>query len=119
LRLAAKYGYDEWIVNRFLQFVPNVEKLMETMQEPVQKYIRTNTLKITSEQLVARLVPKGFELKKTVLADVFGISTTNAQVSIGATTEYLLGYYYIQDITSCIAVEALDIQPNQTVLDMA
>ncbi len=119
LRLAAKYGYDEWIVNRFLQFVPNVEKLMETMQEPVQKYIRTNTLKIASEQLVARLVPKGFELKKTVLANVFEISTTNAQVSIGATTEYLLGHYYIQDITSCIAVEVLDIQPNQTVLDMA
>ena len=92
---------------------------METMQEPVRRYIRTNTLKITSEELVARLVSKGFELEKTVLADVFEITTTNSQVSVGATTEYLLGHYYIQDITSCIAVEALDVQPNQIVLDMA
>jgi tRNA (cytosine40_48-C5)-methyltransferase len=119
LHLAAKYGYDEWIINRFLHFVPNAEKMMETMREPVRRYIRTNTLKITSQELVARLVSKGFELTKTVLADVFEISPTDAQISIGATTEYLLGHYYIQDITSCIAVEVLDIRPNQTVLDMA
>jgi NOL1/NOP2/sun family putative RNA methylase len=76
-------------------------------------------LKITSDEVAVRLAHKGFELKKTILAGVFEISTANTQISIGATTEYLLGHYYIQDITSCIAVEALDIEPNQTVLDMA
>lgn len=117
--LAAKYGYDEWIVNRFLQFIPNTENLMEKMQEPVQRYIRTNTLKITSIELKARLTSKGFKLRKSPLANVFEVGTSNACISIGATVEYLLGYYYIQDITSCIAVDALDIRVNQTVLDMA
>jgi tRNA (cytosine40_48-C5)-methyltransferase len=118
LYLATKYGYDEWMLNRFIQFVPNAENLIEKMLEPVPKYIRTNTLKITSKELVARLVPKGFVLSTTILADVFEVNASNARISIGATIEYLLGYYYIQDITSCMAVEALDAQPNQCVLDM-
>ncbi|HEU4443439.1 MAG TPA: NOL1/NOP2/sun family putative RNA methylase [Nitrososphaeraceae archaeon] len=119
LYLAEKYGYDEWVVNRFLHFIPNAKDMMKTMQKPAKKYIRTNTLKTTSPQLVARLESKNFELKKTVLADVFEINGNNASISIGATTEYLLGHYYIQDISSCIAVEALDIKRNQVVLDMA
>ena len=86
---------------------------------PVQKYIRTNKLKITSQDLKERLVAKGFELSNTILADVFEVSSNNSCLSIGATTEYLLGYYYIQDITSCIAVEALDVRKDQVVLDMA
>jgi 16S rRNA C967 or C1407 C5-methylase (RsmB/RsmF family) len=119
LYLAEKYGYDEWMVNRFLHYVPNAKDMMERMQRPVKRYIRTNTLKTTSPRLVARLESKNFELKKTVLADVFEINVNNASISIGATTEYLLGHYYIQDISSCIAVEALDIKRNQAVLDMA
>ena len=31
------------------------------------------------------------------------------QPSIGSTIEYLKGYYYIQDLSSCIAVEELEI----------
>ena len=116
--LATKFGYDEWVLNRFIHFVPSAESLIEKMLEPVPKYIRTNTLKITSKELVARLVPKGFELSATILADVFEVNASNARVSLGATIEYLLGYYYIQDITSCMAVEALDAQPSQRVLDM-
>jgi NOL1/NOP2/sun family putative RNA methylase len=119
LYLAEKYGYDEWMVNRFLHYVPNAKDMMERMQRPVKRYIRTNTLKTTSPRLVARLESKNFELKKTVLPDVFEIIGNNASISIGATTEYLLGHYYIQDISSCIAVEALDIKRNQAVLDMA
>jgi tRNA (cytosine40_48-C5)-methyltransferase len=119
LHLAEKYGYDEWMVSRFLQFVPDAEGLLEMMQRPVRKYVRTNTLKTTNRELRARLESKKFELNKTMLEDVFEISSNNAITSVGATTEYLLGHYYVQDISSCIAIEALDIKRNQSVLDMA
>ena len=33
--------------------------------------------------------------------------------------EYLSGYYYIQDLSSCLAVESLDIKESDIVLDMA
>jgi tRNA (cytosine40_48-C5)-methyltransferase len=115
--LAKMYGYDEWLVERFLQYVPNVKYFLEAMNRHSQQYIRTNTLKIDSKDLRRKLVSKGFELEDTILHDVFAVK--NASLPTGATTEYLLGYYYIQDLSSCIAVEELEIAENQTVLDMA
>jgi 16S rRNA C967 or C1407 C5-methylase (RsmB/RsmF family) len=118
-QLAIKYGYDEWIVSRLLRFVPDTEKMLARMQQQPQKYIRTNTLKITDRDLRARLESKGFELRETPVTNVFEVENKNADFSIGATSEYMLGYYYIQDITSCLAVEALDVMQDQIVLDMA
>ncbi len=63
LYLAEKYGYDEWILNRFMHFVPNAENLIEKMLEPVPKYIRTNTLKITSKELDSSAHAKGLRTK--------------------------------------------------------
>jgi NOL1/NOP2/sun family putative RNA methylase len=60
---------------------------------------------------------KGFRLRDTILSDVFAISA--APMSVGATTEYLLGYYYVQDLSSCLSVSALDAAENQRVLDIA
>jgi tRNA (cytosine40_48-C5)-methyltransferase len=82
-----------------------------------QLYIRTNTLKINTKDLKERLVSKGFELDDTILDDVLSIKKHTFR--IGSTTEYLLGYYYIQDLSSCLAVDALDVRENQTVLDIA
>lgn len=114
---AKRYGYHDWIISRFLQFIPDLGYLLEKLDEEPQKYIRVNTLKISISELKASLQEKGFELADTLLPEVFAIK--KATFPIGATTEYLLGYYYIQDISSCFAVEALDLKENQSVLDMA
>jgi NOL1/NOP2/sun family putative RNA methylase len=87
-----------------------------TREEP-RRYIRTNYIKISSDNLRERLSSKGFILETTDLAEVFLIK--NNPYPIGATTEYLLGYYYIQDLSSCFTVDALDLSNNMLVLDMA
>jgi NOL1/NOP2/sun family putative RNA methylase len=115
--LSEKYGYDEWLVGRFLRYVPDVGDFLEKMEMPPTRYIRANTLKISVGELKHRLESKGFVLKGTLAPDVFAI--VSAPIKIGATTEYMLGYYYIQDLSSCLAVEALDVEPNQAVLDIA
>lgn len=115
--LSAKYGYDEWLVSRFVEYVPDVENFLSKMEMTPTQYIRVNTLKIPKANLVERLLLKGFELKTTVIPEVLAV--TKAPFATGATTEYLLGQYYIQDLSSCIAVEALDIAPGQVVLDVA
>ena len=115
--LSAKYGYDEWLVSRFVEYVPDVENFLSKMEMTPTQYIRVNTLKIPKANLVERLLLKGFELKTTVIPEVLAV--TKAPFATGATTEYLLGQYYIQDLSSCIAVEALDIAPGQAVLDVA
>lgn len=115
--LSAKYGYDEWLVSRFVEYVPDVANFLSKMEMTPTQYIRVNTLKIPKANLVERLLLKGFELKTTVIPEVLAV--TKAPFATGATTEYLLGQYYIQDLSSCIAVEALDIAPGQVVLDVA
>jgi NOL1/NOP2/sun family putative RNA methylase len=115
--LAARYGYDQWLVDRFLTYVPQVQEFLAKMERAPMQYIRVNTLKIAPEDLRLRLEAKGFVLHPTVLAEV--LSVTDAPMSVGATTEYLLGYYYVQDLSSCIAVNALEVNEGMQVLDIA
>jgi len=115
--LASRYGYDRWLVGRFLEYVPNVKDFMDEMERPPTKYIRVNTLKTTSEDLESRLCSKGFDLKRTVIPEVLAVK--KAPMTTGATNEYLLGHYYIQDLSSCMAVDALDVSEAQAVLDVA
>jgi NOL1/NOP2/sun family putative RNA methylase len=115
--LAQKYGYDEWLVGRFLQYVPDVEGFLEKMEKKPMQYIRANTLKTTKKDLAARLFAKGFELRETPVEEVLAVG--KAPLATGATVEYLLGQYYIQDLSSCMAVDALDVREGQSVLDMA
>jgi len=116
-KLAKAFGYDEWLISRFMEYVPDVNRFLETMDGQPKQYIRTNTIKISSADLKKKLTSKGFQLKETLIQDVFAIEKSSFPV--GATTEYLLGYYYMQDLSSCIAVEALDVHGNQCILDMA
>lgn len=111
------YGYDEWLVSRFLQYVPAVKEFMGKMETPPTQYIRVNTLKTSAKDLEDRLVSKGFELKATAIPDVLAVE--KVPMATGATNEYLLGLYYIQDLSSCMAVDALDVSQNQSVLDVA
>jgi tRNA (cytosine40_48-C5)-methyltransferase len=117
IKLAKVFGYEEWLIGRFMKYVPNANKFLETMEGRPKQYIRTNTIKISSADLKKKLTSKGFQLGPTVIQDVFAVEQSS--LPIGATVEYLLGYYYIQDLSSCIAVEALDVHQNQIILDMA
>jgi NOL1/NOP2/sun family putative RNA methylase len=117
MTLSSKYGYDEWLVSRFLEYVPKVNEFLSKMEKTPTQYIRVNTLKTSREDLMSRLLSKGFELESTVIPEVLAVR--NAPLPTGATSEYLLGHYYIQDLSSCMAVDALDIAPGQFVLDVA
>jgi tRNA (cytosine40_48-C5)-methyltransferase len=116
-RLAARYGYDEWLVSRFLEYVPSIENFLSKMERPPTQYIRVNRLKTSREELQHRLASKGFNLRNTSLPEVLAVD--EAPLSTGATNEYILGLYYIQDLSSCIAVDTLDIAEDQAVLDVA
>jgi NOL1/NOP2/sun family putative RNA methylase len=114
--LARKHDYKEWIISRFLHYIPDVYEFLEKMDEPPQQYIRVNSLKTTKKELKARLTDRGFKLADSSVDDVLAIK--ESAHPIGATPEYLLGYYYIQDLSSCISVIAMNPEENETSLDM-
>lgn len=105
------------MIGRFLEYMPDVEKCLAIMESPSSAFIRANTLKIDPKSLVSLLEARNIELEPTKLPEVYRVVCTS--LPIGATPEYLAGLYYIQDISSCIAVEELDVLTDQLNLDMA
>ena len=115
--IARQFHYDSWLVERFLKYVPDIDSFLKKMEMTPSVYVRVNTLKSTVENVMKVLQQKGFEPRPTVLDEVLQIA--RQPMSIGATTEYMLGHYYVQDLSSCLAVEALDPRPGETILDAA
>ncbi|MBN1386560.1 RsmB/NOP family class I SAM-dependent RNA methyltransferase [Candidatus Woesearchaeota archaeon] len=80
--------------------------------------IRINTLRISEKELVPRLKSNGILLEKVPFLR-HGFVVKKARFSPGASPEYLLGYYYLQELASQIPVEHMELKPSHTVLDMA
>lgn len=114
--LSEKYHYPTWMISRFLTIMPNAQDLLSVLESPPRKYIRINTLRADPDDTVTRLTNLGFEFVNTILPEVFLIKKES--FSVGSTLEYLLGHYYIQDLSSCLAVIELDVSENNLVLDM-
>lgn len=83
----------------------------------VRPSLRVNTLKIKEEEIVKRLKKEGVKLEKVPFLE-WGY-WYEAEFSMGATPEYLLGYYYLQEAASQLPIQILDPKPGETVLDMA
>ncbi len=95
-------------------FLERYKELGEDV-EPIMLHdsIRTNTIKITNAELRSRLEEKGFRIKKIpFLKNGFYVQS---RYSIGSSSEYLSGLYYIQEAASQLPVEVL--KPKGIVLD--
>src|SRR5690349_14071161 len=73
--LSEKYHYKEWMISRFLNYIPDAEDLLEYIdtKSNLHTYIRTNTLKINPTSLKGRMLEKGFKLKNTIVDEVFEV----------------------------------------------
>jgi tRNA (cytosine40_48-C5)-methyltransferase len=105
------------MVSRFVEYMPDAEGCLAAMESASSTYIRTNTLKIDPDSLLDLFSAKNIEVACTELDEVYKV--THSPLPIGATPEYLAGLYYIQDLSSCLAVEELDVSLNQLNMDMA
>jgi len=117
--LAQKFGYAEYMVERYIQLFGLEEtlQLLRANEIPLPVTIRTNTLKITPKTLNKRLEDKGFEIRP-VQELPYAFEVGKGPYSIGATHEYMFGFYFLQGIASMIPVELLDPRPGDMVIDM-
>jgi len=113
------FGYTPFLIEKILTLFPPSEALefLEANEKPRPVTIRANTLKIRRRDLAQSLINRGVNLDPIHWSKV-GLQVFDSSVPIGATPEYLAGYYMIQSASSFTAVEALDPRPNERILDL-
>jgi tRNA (cytosine40_48-C5)-methyltransferase len=100
-------------------FLERYTQLGESFQPEkikLRRSLRFNTLKIDEQQIIRRLEQK--RVKLIAIENIPHAYFYEAAFSLGATPEYLLGFYYLQEAASQLPVLAMDLQPTDTVLDM-
>lgn len=114
------------------QFEKRIEKILVEKEDreefwrvchtrPIDS-IRVNTLKISVEELKKRLENYGWKLKR-ISEDFPEILIIKEESNLkpgelGKTLEHILGYYYVQDISSMMSAVALNPQEEDFVLDL-
>jgi NOL1/NOP2/sun family putative RNA methylase len=102
----------------FLQRYRSIDPTMRVIEARApEQALRVNTMLVDAEMLTRRLNARGaFLVKIPFLQQGY---TPKASFSMGATPEYLLGYYYLQAPLSQLACEVLAPKKGSAVLDMA
>jgi len=93
------------------------EKILD---KPYLNSIRCNTIKISPEQLKQKLKGK-FKIKQPYKSnpEIMIIENQLEPGEIGKAIEHILGYYYVQEISSMMPPLALNPKQNEIILDLA
>jgi NOL1/NOP2/sun family putative RNA methylase len=87
--------------------------------EPVRAF-RCNTLKISPESLKKRLEAKGWKIRIPFsnYPEIMIVDSELKPGELGRAIEHVLGYYYIQEISSMLPVLVLEPKEGERVLDL-
>jgi NOL1/NOP2/sun family putative RNA methylase len=119
--LALEHGYLPYMVQRYLDILgeKGALELIRAFEKPVKPVVRTNTLIVESSELKIRLENLGFKLEEIPWAPgSFWVTEKPKSPTLGATHEYLKGYYYVhRDASGLLPVLLLLHEYSGDVLD--
>ncbi|MDR3540887.1 MAG: 16S rRNA (cytosine(967)-C(5))-methyltransferase RsmB [Desulfosporosinus sp.] len=115
--LSVRYSHPEWMIQRWLKRwgLEETEALCRANNQPAQTWIRTNTLKITREDLMDRLTQEGITVEPgTRVPESLRIYNFGALDRLESFQE---GLFTVQDESSQLVAHVVDPRPGQCVLD--
>ncbi len=114
--LSVKYSFLPAICQAFLESYgfDRTESLLNAFCQKPSLNLRTNTLKITRDELIERLTEQGYAASAT-LESPCGICLSGASVT--ELPGFDDGWFFVQDEASQLCVEALDAKRGMRVLD--
>lgn len=120
--MSYKYEMKPLFRERMQLLLPNsedfsaYEKIIHT--EP-RNFIRCNTLKIAPEELIKRLKEKwAVSQPYPSHPEIMLVESNLLPGELGNSIEHILGYYYIQEVSSMLSAIALNPQPEEMILDI-
>lgn len=114
--LSIEYSFLPWIIELWInEFGEDmIEDLLQACNDTPRLTLRTNTLKVSRDQLIERLADKNVNSIPSTMSKetlhVEGGQIVKADL-------YQNGFYSIQDDSSYMAVKVLDPQPGETIID--
>ncbi|MEG0855057.1 MAG: 16S rRNA (cytosine(967)-C(5))-methyltransferase RsmB [Terrisporobacter sp.] len=116
--LSIKYSYDKWIIRNWMIHFGDefTRELLEANSEKPSIYVRTNTLKITRDELIERLQEQGVKASKVSQVEE-AIKVENLK-NIENNSLYKDGLFTVQDISSMLVGKVMSPKENSLVLDV-
>ena len=116
--LAIKYSYDKWMIRNWMIHFGRefTEELLEANSQRPSIYLRTNTLKITRDELIEKLEKQNIKAYKVSVVDE-AIKVENLK-DIENNSIYKEGLFTVQDISSMLVGKVMNPEENSLVLDV-
>ena len=116
--LAIKYSYDKWMIrNWMIHFGKEfTEELLEANNERPNIYLRTNTLKITRDELIKKLEKQNIKAEKVNVVEE-AIKVEHLK-DIENNSLYKEGLFIVQDVSSMLVGKVMNPKENSLVLDV-
>ena len=115
-------SHPQWLCVRWEQRWgrEKLRALLDWNNTPPPVFIRVNTLKTTSEELAQQFETEGvlFTPKAFAWAPPDSVFELRSHPSLASLPSFQQGCFYVQDPSTLLAVQALNPQPGETVLDL-
>lgn len=117
--LGNNLGYLNYMIERFVEMIGEEETvdLLKYNEKKLSKTIRLNSLRSPFERTKALLKKKGVVLRNIEYLPE-GIEIIESDIPIGATPEYLNGYYILQGKNSMYPSKILDPKEGEVIGDL-
>lgn len=116
-KIAIETSHPEWLIARWIELYgeEDATAMAHENNNPAPISMRVNTVKMTRDEAVAALESEGFEVS---LGEIVAESLISNSGNPANTEAYKQGLVTIQDESSMLPVNALDLAPGMKVLDM-